>query len=136
MDPLLDGLIGPEPGPGGEGFFVVHGNGFCGEFHEELRHLGLHGVGGGVGGGGGVVAVAVVPGLALVTCEGVVALDVARAARVDPHAALVAFDHLLAVVEGDAADAVHRPGPVHPLVRRVRALRAVRSPPFHNSRGN
>lgn len=39
MDPILDGLIGLEPGPGREGFFIVHGDGFCREFHEELCHL-------------------------------------------------------------------------------------------------
>ena len=57
VDPLLDGLVGPEPGPGGEGFFIVHGDGFCGEFDEELRDLGLHGVGSAV-----AVVVAVVVG--------------------------------------------------------------------------
>jgi len=123
VDPVLDGLIGPEPGPGGEGLFVVHGDSFGWEFHEELRHLVLLGV-------------VVVPGLALVAGEGVVALHVARAAGVDPHAALVALHHLLAVIEGDAADAIHRPGAIHPLIRRVRALRAVRSPPFHSGRAD
>ena len=64
MDPLLDGIVSPEPEPGREGFFVVHGDGFCGEFHKELHHLGLHGFG-----GGGIVGGVVVSGLTLVTCH-------------------------------------------------------------------
>lgn len=139
MDPFRHGLISPEPGPGREGLFVVHGDGFCGEFDEELRDLRLRCVVCNDVDVAVVVAIAVVVavvivvlGLALVAGEGFFAANVTRAARVDPDAALVAFDHLLAVVEGDAADAVDGPGAVAPLVGRVGTLRAVRSPPFHS----
>jgi hypothetical protein len=48
------------------------------------------------------------------------AVDIACAPCVHPHAALVAADHLLAVVERDAARTVHRPRDVHPVIGGVR----------------
>lgn len=128
MDPVLDGDVGPEA----EGGTVrrQEGVGLGGEFDEELGDLGLLGVIGGkgrrragaLGGGGGGAGLAVVAG------EGRLALGEARAAGVDPDATLVAADHLLAVVEGHATGAVHRPGAVAPVIRRLRRRQAVRAP--------
>lgn len=115
MDPLLHGDISPEleraartssGDSGGEGIVVVvavvvvlQGDGLCGELDEQLGYLGFL----------GVVVGWVGFGLALVAGEHVVSLDVAGAARVNPHAALVAFHHLFAVVKVHAAHAVYRP---------------------------
>jgi len=69
-----------------------------GQLRKKLGYLGL------VGGGWGELGPAVVAGK-----RGVHAANVARAPRVHPHAAIVAANHLLAVIERDAAGAVHRP---------------------------
>lgn len=120
---------------------VERGRAVGGQLGEELGDLGL------VGGGGGALVPAVVAGEG-----GVHAPDVARAPRVHPDAAVVAAHHLLAVVEGDAARAVHRPGAVHPVVGgrgggggsgrgqgrgrvRGRGLRAVQAAALHRRRG-
>jgi hypothetical protein len=77
---------------------------------EELSNLGL------VSGGRHALGPP-----AFVAREGCVnAADIACAPRVHPHAALVAADHLLAVVERDAAGTVHRPRAVHPVIGGVR----------------
>jgi hypothetical protein len=49
------------------------------------------------------------------------ATDIVCAPRVHPHSALVAADHLLAVVECDIAGTVHRPRTVHPVIGGVRS---------------
>lgn len=91
---------------------LLHRHSLGWKLNQQLSNLGFLGdavnpivVAVVVAGGGFTLALA----LALVAGERVVALDVAGAARVDPDAALVALDHLFAVVEGDAADAVHGP---------------------------
>lgn len=77
-----------------------------GQLGEELGDLGL------VGGGRGLLG----PPAPMAREGGVDAADVACAPRMHPHAALVAADHLLAVVERDAAGAVHRPRAVDPVI--------------------
>jgi len=89
---------------------VQRGRAVGGQLGEELGNLGL------VGGGRGALG----PPAFVAGEGGVDAADVARAPRVHPHAALVAADHLLAVVERDAAGAVHRPRAVHPVIGGVR----------------
>lgn len=124
MDPLLDGDVGPEP----EGRAVGRqaGVGFGGELDEELGDLGLLDVVGGGEGGRGAGTPG--GGLAFMAGEGGLALGEAGAAGVDPDAALVAADHLLAVVEGHAAGAIHRPGAVAPVIRRFRRRQPLRAP--------
>jgi hypothetical protein len=76
---------------------------------EELSNLGL------VGGGRHAL------GPPAFVAEGCVdTADIACTPRVHPHTALVAADHLLAVVERDAAGTVHRSRAVHPVIGGVR----------------
>ena len=95
---------------------VVHGD-FVGGFAEEVG--GMHGgvgrglrggaLGGGVGEFGRFLRFLLLLALAFIADEGGEALGHTAAGGVNPHAALVALHHLLAIVEAHPARAVYCP---------------------------